>query len=65
MKTLISFFAMLFFSTGLFAQKFIQEWYVQIPAITTEGEATAIMTTPDNKLLIAGSANTSYSNGSM
>jgi len=52
-------------STGLFAQKFIQEWYVQIPAITTEGEATAIMTTPDNKLLIAGPTLTASNNGTM
>ncbi len=65
MKTLFTFLMIFMLSTGLFAQKFIREWYVQVPAITAEGEATAIMTTPDNKLLIAGPALTADNNGTM
>ncbi len=66
MKTTFTLFAMLLLSTGLFAQKFIQEWYVQIPAFTYMAEATAIITTPDNNLLVTGPVKslTRY-NGSM
>jgi len=64
MKTLNSFFAIFFFSTGLFAQKFIQEWYVQLPGLAS-AEATAIMATSNDQLLMAGYSKTSSSLGTM
>jgi len=64
MKTIVSFFAILLFSTGLFAQKFIQEWYVQLPGLAS-AQATAIMTTSNDQLFMAGYSNTNSSLGSM
>ncbi len=54
MKTLISFFAILFFSTGLFAQKFIQEWNKDYPVYGAYGGVNSIFPTTDGNLLLAG-----------
>lgn|GEM_PF-6444323 len=54
MKTITIFFAVFFFSTGLFAQKFIQEWYIELPGLDYYSQATAILSTQNDHLLIAG-----------
>ncbi len=64
MKTVFTLFIIFFISTGLFAQKFVQEWYIPLPGLASS-EATAIMTTSDNQTLIAGYSNTNSSVGSM
>jgi len=65
MKTLLTFFAIFIFSTGLYAQKFIQEWYIELPGLGTHAAATAILSTQDDNLLIAGPSNSSSSIGTM
>ena len=64
MKTLVSFFAIFLFSSGLFAQKFIQKWYIELPGLGTHASATAILATQDNQLLIAGPSRSNSSVGS-
>ena len=65
MKTLVTFFAIFLLSTGLFAQKFIQEWWRPLPNIPAYAEAKAIMTTNDNQLFIAGPTHENWENGNM
>ncbi|MCF6342710.1 MAG: hypothetical protein L3J31_07905, partial [Bacteroidales bacterium] len=65
MKTLSLSLALFFATTGLFAQKFIQEWYIELPGLGTHAAATAILATQDDKLFIAGPSNSSSSIGTM
>ena len=54
MKTLITFLAILFFSSSLFAQKFIEEWVRDYPVFESYGGINAIFPTTDGNLLTAG-----------
>ncbi len=65
MKTILFLFTFIFLSTGLFAQKFIQEWWEPIPGITAHSEAKTIITTDDNQLLIAGPIQKNWDFGNM
>ena len=65
MKTLVTLFLTFLFSTGLFAQKFVQEWYIDLPGLANSSAATTIMTTSDDQLFMAGYSKTSSSLGSM
>jgi len=65
MKTIITFLVIFFFSTGLFAQKFVQEWYIDLPGLANSSAATTIMATSDDQLFMAGYSITSSSLGSM
>ena len=65
MKTFFTICAIIFLSTGLFAQKFIQEWWEPLPNVPGHSEAKAIMTTDDNKLLIAGPTHETWDKGNM
>ena len=57
MKTLSIFFAVLLFSSGLFAQKFIEEWVRDYPIYENYGGINAILPTPDGNLLTVGGCN--------
>ncbi len=65
MKTLFTFLTIFLLSTGLFAQKFIEEWWEPLPNVPSHSEAKAIMTTDDNKLLIAGPTHETWDKGNM
>ena len=54
MKTLVIFCATLLFSSGLFAQKFIEEWNRDYPIYENYGGINSIFPTTDGNLLTAG-----------
>ncbi len=54
MKTIITFLTLFLFSTGLFAQKFIEEWVRDYPVYENYGGINFILPTPDGNLLTAG-----------
>lgn len=54
MKTLFTFLSIIFFSTGLFAQKFIEEWVRDYPVYEDYGGINSIFPTTDGNLLTAG-----------
>ena len=58
MKTHLSFLTIFFFSTGLFAQTFVQHYYKVLPGLGTHSAAHAILLTQDNNLFIAGPSST-------
>ena len=66
MKNLSAFLTIFLFSTGLFAQTFVQHYYKELPGVGTWSQAQAIMLTQDNNLFIAGPTNHFVNNnGSM
>ncbi len=65
MKTLVTLFTCILSASTLFGQKFIQEWYIELPGLGTHAAATAILSTQDDKLLIAGPSNSSPNIGTM
>jgi hypothetical protein len=65
MKTLFTLLAVFLISTGLYAQKFIEEWWEPIPDVPYHSEAKAIMITDDNKLFIAGPTHENWDKGNM
>jgi hypothetical protein len=65
MKTLSAFLTIFLFSTGLFAQTFVQHYYKVLPGLGTKSQAQAIILTQDNNLFIAGPNNSSSASGNM
>ena len=65
MKTLSAFLTIFLFSTGLFAQTFVQHYYKVLPGLGTHSQAQAIILTQDNNLFIAGPNNSSSASGNM
>ncbi len=54
MKKQITLFILLVLTTGLFAQKFIEEWNIDYPVFENYGGINAIFPTTDGNLLTAG-----------
>ncbi len=54
MKTIYTLLTIFIFSTNLFAQKFIQEWYKPLEGTGERKWGAAILTTPDDNFYIAG-----------
>ncbi|MCF6172152.1 MAG: T9SS type A sorting domain-containing protein [Bacteroidales bacterium] len=65
MKTLVTLLACILSVSTLFAQKFIREFYIELPGLGNYAQATAILSTEDGNLLIAGPSNSSSSIGTM
>ncbi len=65
MKTLITFFGIILFSGSLFGQKFVQEWYIDLPGLQYFSQANAIISTHDDHLFIAGQNNNPPTIGSI